>query len=138
MTEQKITYRGVIYPWQCDAMGHFTTRHYMAMFDEAAWHFLYEFGFNPAIMTEKKIGWADVRHQIEYLKELHQGDLVIIEGIPVSIGTKSIEYQLDMKSVNHDEICASLLAKTVQFDLTTRRAIPVLPQVRERFLASLE
>lgn len=138
MSESKITYRGVIYPWQCDAMGHFTTRHYMAMFDEAAWHFLYEVGFDKAMLDEKKIGWADVRHEIEYLRELHQGELVVIESKPLSIGNKSIDYQLEMKPVGEDEVCARLISKTVQFDLTTRRAIPVLPEIREQILAWLE
>jgi acyl-CoA thioester hydrolase len=138
MTEAKITYRGVIYPWQCDAMGHFTTRYYMAMFDEAAWHFLYEIGFDKAMMDEKNIGWADVRHEIEYLRELHQGELVVIESKPIRVGSKSIDYQLEMKPVGKDDVCARLTAKSVQFDLTTRRAIPVLPEIREQILAWLE
>lgn len=29
--------RGVVHPWQCDAMGHFTTRFFAAMFDDAAY-----------------------------------------------------------------------------------------------------
>lgn len=39
-------YRGVVHPWLCDAMGHLTTRHYLAMFDDAIYH-LYQqvFGY---------------------------------------------------------------------------------------------
>jgi len=59
MTEPRITYRGVVYPWQCDAMGHFTTRFYMAVFDEAAWHFLWEAGFDPAEYTTPMVRIID-------------------------------------------------------------------------------
>jgi len=135
MSNAKINYRGVIYPWQCDSIGHFTTRFYMAMFDEAAWHFLYEAGFDTKLMKERHIGWADVLHQIEYKKELHDGDLVIIEGSPLHIGDKSIKYKLEMKRVDSDDCCARLTATSVQFDLKHRVAIPVIPEVRERLQA---
>ena len=138
MAEPKITYRGVIYPWQCDSMGHFSTRHYMAMFDDAGWHFLHEIGFDLKLIAEKKIGWADVSHHIEYLKEVHQGELVLIESKPLRVGNKSIECQLEMKSVKSDEIYARLTAVTVQFDLEKRCAIPVLDEVREQVLAWLD
>ena len=132
MTEPKITYRGIVYPFQCDSMGHFTTQYYMAVFDAAAWHFLWEAGFDPGIISEKKIGWADVHHEIEYLKELREGELFYIESKPVKIGTKSITCQMEMKSIPTDEVCARLTATSVQFDLAKRCAIPLLPEVREQ------
>ena len=118
-------------------MGHLTTRCYMGMFDEAAWHFLHEAGFDASTMHETNIGWADVRHEIEYLRELREGELVLIESKPVRVGNKSIMYQLEMKTARDGETCARLTATSVQFDLEERRAIPVLPQVRERLLAWL-
>lgn len=138
MTVRKITYRGVVYPWQCDSMGHFTTRFYMAVFDEAAWHFLWEAGFDPVVMETEKIGWADVHHEIEYLKEIREGELFYIESRPLRIGNKSIVCCLEMKTINNDETCARLTATSVQFDLQARRAIPVLPAVRERLQAWLD
>ena len=137
MTDAKITYRGVVYPWQCDGMGHFTTRHYMAMFDEAGWHFLYEVGFDPGLITKKNIGWADVRHEIEYLQEVREGELVVIESRPLRVGNKSIQYQLEMKSITKPATCARLIGTCVQFDLVERFAIPALPEVRKRIVAWL-
>ena len=34
------TYRGVVYPWQMDHMGHMNVRFYSARFDEATWRLL--------------------------------------------------------------------------------------------------
>ena len=132
MSTAKILYRGVIQPWECDSIGHFTTRFYMAMFDDASWHFLNEAGFDTRLMKDENIGWADVLHNIEYKKELHAGDLVIIEGTPLHIGGKSIRFELEMKRVDSDECCARFTATTVQFDLKHRVAIPVIPEVRQK------
>jgi acyl-CoA thioester hydrolase len=135
MSDTKVFYRGVIQPWQCDSIGHFTTRFYMAMFDDASWHFLYEAGFDTRLMKDENIGWADVLHNIEYKQELHAGDLVIIEGTPLHIGGKSIRFELEMKRVDSDECCARFTSTTVQFDLKRRVAIPVIPAVREKLQA---
>jgi acyl-CoA thioesterase FadM len=32
------TYRGVIYPWHCDHMGHMNVMWYVGKFDEATWN----------------------------------------------------------------------------------------------------
>lgn len=138
MTEPRITYRGVVYPWQCDAMGHFTTRFYMAVFDEAAWHFLWEAGFDPAEMTDSKVGWADVHHEIEYLQELREGELFYIECRPLRVGNKSIVCVMELKSMRDKKTCARLTATSVQFDLEGRRAIPVLSHVRDTLLDWLD
>ena len=126
-----VTYRGVVYPWQCDSMGHLTTRCYMGMFDDASLHFLYEVGFRTSSLTEAKIGWADVKHSIEYLKELRHGALIQIESQPVSISVRSIEYLHEMRHIEFGELHARMLAKTVQFDLSARKSVPILADVRE-------
>ena len=45
-------YRGVVHPWLCDAMGHMTTRHDMAMFDDGSYHLLAALGFEPRHLAE--------------------------------------------------------------------------------------
>ena len=35
-------YRGVVYPAQCDAMGHMNVQYYVAAFDQAMWHLAHE------------------------------------------------------------------------------------------------
>ncbi len=138
MPEAKLTYRGVVYPWECDSMGHLTVRNYMGMFDDAYWHLLHEIGFDMDFINEKKIGWADVHHDIDYLRELVQGDLLVIESKPVRLGNKSLVSQLEMKEINSGEICARLTVTSVQFDLAKRCAIPLLDVIRERVVEWLD
>ena len=33
------TYRGAVYPWHCDHMGHMNVMWYVGKFDEATWQF---------------------------------------------------------------------------------------------------
>ena len=48
--------KNVAHPWMCDVLGHMTTRHYIAMFDDAAYHMLYTvFGWIGASDAENKI-----------------------------------------------------------------------------------
>ena len=73
-----VTYKGMAHPWLCDVMGHLTTRHYVAMFDDASYHLLLEiFDWSASSVAEDGLGWADVRHVIEYQAEVSSGDLDI-------------------------------------------------------------
>ena len=41
-----ITYRGTVYPWQCDHMGHMNVMWYVGKFDEATWQILSTLGLS--------------------------------------------------------------------------------------------
>ena len=59
--------KSVAHPWMCDVLGHMTTRHYVAMFDDAAYHMLYSvFGWTGSSDDKNRIAWADVQHTIDY------------------------------------------------------------------------
>jgi hypothetical protein len=48
MLDLPITYRGVVYPWQCDHMGHMNVMWYVGKFDEATWQSLSMLGLTPS------------------------------------------------------------------------------------------
>ena len=39
-----ITYKGCVYPWQCDQIGHMNIMWYVGKFDEANWNHLARVG----------------------------------------------------------------------------------------------
>ena len=127
-------YRGVVHPWMCDLMGHFTTRHYVGMFDDAAYHLFAAIGFGSSHIASR-IGFADMKTTITYTAELHAGDLTLITGRVVKVGTKSLTLEYEMRNVETGAIAATMEAVTVQFDLDKRRAIEVLPEFRARIEA---
>lgn len=132
------TCRGVVYPHQCDAMGHLTTKEYLTFFDVAEWHCLAQLGFDTRMIHEKRIGMADARHVLEYKKELLAGDMVYCESDVKHVGSKSITTKHRMFNVSTNELCATLECVSVQYDLEKRVAIPLLDVVRKNAEAWLK
>jgi len=136
--DTEITNKSVIYPWQCDAMGHLATQFYMAVFDDASYHFLHLIGHVSGIVDEQEIGWADVQHDIRYQRELTSGDLVVVKSKPMRISARSVTYENQLINSQSGVICATMTATTVQFDLNLRRAIEIIPVVRTNLTSWLE
>jgi len=131
-------YRGVVHPWLCDNMGHMTTRHYTAMFDDASYHMFAALGFTPDHLAAG-VGIADVKMTTSFLAELNTGALLVIKGHVTRVGTKSLTAFYRMENLHTGETAATLEAVTTQFDLKSRRAMPLLPEIRakaERYLSS--
>ena len=126
-------YKGVCHPWLCDSMGHLTTRHYMAMFDHASYHFLNRvFGWSGTDRQHHNVGWADVKHTIEYLLEVRSGQLLDIKGVLAKVGGKSITVSYEMRECGSHKIVATLTSISVLFDTEAREAITLTNDMRIR------
>ena len=124
-------YKGVVHPWLCDAMGHLTTRHYMAMFDEASYHLLHQaLGYAGPFGAYEGKGWADVKHVIEYKGELAAGTLIEIRGELVKLGGKSITARYELINLATGAVAATMESITAYFDLKARAAIPITDRMR--------
>lgn len=131
-------HRGVAHPWQCDVLGHLTTRYYVGMFDDASYHFLYEtFGWVGASDDAGKLGWVDVNHNISYQVEVRAGDLLEISAELTKVGGKSIKASYQMKNLRCGEVSATLDAVYVLFDLEERTAVPIDDKLRAQATAAL-
>jgi acyl-CoA thioester hydrolase len=126
-------YKGVCHPWLCDSMGHLTTRHYVAMFDDASYHFLNRvFGWSGTDSQNNNVGWADVKHTIEYLLEVRSGQLLDIKGVLAKVGGKSITVSYEMRECGSHKIVATLTSISVLFDTEAREAITLTNDMRIR------
>lgn len=124
--------KGVAHPWMCDFIGHLTTRHYVAMFDDASYHLLYAvFGWAGASDPDGKTGWVDVRHVIEYRTEVLAGNVLEVRAGLTKIGNKSITIFYEMTNLGKNEIAATLECVCVLFDLEKRESIALSEQLRE-------
>lgn len=126
------TFQGVVHPWLCDEMGHMNTRHYVGMFDDAMQHFMRHLGYNSAEGREQHLGWADVRHEIDYMAEVPAGALVHIECAVEKLGNKSIRYRQTMYLSDSGDIAAENIATSVLFDLKARKAVPLPEAIKNR------
>lgn len=129
-----VTFVGVAHPWMCDAMGHMNVRYYMAMFDDASFQLL---GRLTGVEKDKSLGWADVRHEIEYKQETAAGMLVTIRSHVTRIGRTSVTYHHVLTGSLEGELHAEATTTSVRFDLTARKAIELDAALRSRAEALL-
>jgi len=126
-------YKGVAHPWNCDVLGHMTTRFYVAMFDDASYHFLHEvFGWNGNQSADGKLAVVDVRHVIEYLAEVAAGDLLEVRAQLTKIGTKSFTVIYEMINRNNGEVAARQESTSVLFDTQLRQGVVIPDDLRDR------
>jgi len=59
-----LTYRGTVYPWQCDHIGHMNVMWYVGKFDEATWHLFARVGITPSYLRASGRGMAAVEQNI--------------------------------------------------------------------------
>jgi len=88
--ESAATYRGTVYPWQCDHVGHMNIMWYVGKFDEANWNLFARLGLTPGYLRESGRGMAAVQQNISYRRELLAGDIVEIKSALLEIGDTSI------------------------------------------------
>lgn len=136
---ERETARTVVYPWQCDVMGHLATQNYMRIFDDATYHLLALLGYVLRDAQNSQRGWADVSHQVEYKRELLAGDLIVGVSSIVRVGRTSLTYRTRLLRAPGDGAeCATLTGVAVHFDLRIRAAIELPADIRARAEALLK
>ncbi|GAA5525695.1 hypothetical protein Maes01_02267 [Microbulbifer aestuariivivens] len=126
------TFSGVAHTWLCDEMGHMNTRNYVGMFDDAMQHFMLILGHNAMVDGERRLGWADVRHEIDYRAEVPEGALVHVECETLRVGNSSITYRQTLILSEKNEVAAENTATSVLFDLKQRSATSIPDVMREK------
>jgi acyl-CoA thioester hydrolase len=125
-----ITFRGVVYPAHCDAMGHMNVQHFTAAFDQAMWHLVTRLGYCPSWVTDRREGWADVRYLINFRKELRAGELFHVESAVIKVGDTSLLTHHCILNTERREPAAELEMTSVYFDLEKRVSRPVPADIR--------
>jgi acyl-CoA thioester hydrolase len=138
MKPAQLTYRGTVYPWHCDHMGHMNVMWYVGKFDEATWHFFAALGLTPVYLRQHERGMAAVEQQISYKRELVAGDLVTIRSRVLEVKDKSIRFLHEMHNEGADEIVATTLLTGVHIDTAARRACSFAPEIRAAAEAARE
>src|SRR6516164_659672 len=134
MTDPVITYRGAIYPWHCDHMGHMNVMWYVGKFDEATWHLLASAGLTGKRMREERIGMVAVEQRIEYKRELLAGDLITIRSWFQEVREKALLFVHEMANEETQGVAARTFLTGVCLDTKTRKARPLPADVRKRIV----
>ena len=129
-----LTYRGTIYPWHCDHMGHMNVMWYVGKFDEATWHLLASAGLTGKRMREEGIGMVAVEQRIEYKRELLAGDLITIRSWFQEVREKALLFVHEMANEETQGVAARTFLTGVCLDAKTRKARALPADVRERIM----
>jgi acyl-CoA thioester hydrolase len=124
------TYRGTVYPWQCDHVGHMNIMWYVGKFDEANWNLFARIGLTPTYLRESGRGMAGVQQNITYRSELLPGEIVEIKSVMLEIGGKSIRFRHEMRNAETGEIAAVCEITAVHLDRQARKSVPFPDAVR--------
>jgi acyl-CoA thioester hydrolase len=124
MTEMIETYRGAVYPWHCDHMGHMNVMWYVGKFDEATWNLFARIGITAAYLKENRRGTAAVQQNITYRRELHAGDTVLERSAFLEARGKVAKFVHEMRNGQTEEISAICVLTGVSIDFQTRTSCP--------------
>jgi acyl-CoA thioester hydrolase len=131
------TYRGAVYPWQCDHMGHMNVMWYTGKFDEATWSLFLALGITPSYMRERSRGMVAVEQTISYRRELRAGDVVFIRSWIVEVREKVLQFGHEMINAETGEVAATSELTGVHFDTEARRGCPLPDEVAQRARAMI-
>jgi acyl-CoA thioester hydrolase len=136
MAESIVTYRGTVYPWHCDHMGHMNVMWYVGKFDEATWQLLSSIGLSPTRLRNEGIGMAAVEQHLEYKHELVAGDLLTIRSLVQEVREKAVLLVHEMTNQETQQLAARTVLTGVCIDLTTRKARPFPADIREHIAST--
>ena len=126
------TYRGVVYPYHLDHMGHMNVQWYAAKFDEATWQFFARLGVTPGYIRERERGMAAVEQLVRYRREVRAGDVLVIRTRVLEIREKSVRFLHVMSCCETGDEVASCEQVAVHLDRAARRACRFPEEIRER------
>jgi acyl-CoA thioester hydrolase len=119
-----LTYRGFIYPWHCDHLGHMNNMWYAGKFDEASWNLLLQLGVTPSYLRDAGCGMAAVEQNTTFRHELMAGEAVEVTSEVVEIRDKVVRFVHTMRKAESGEVAATCAITGVHIDMRRRRACP--------------
>jgi len=125
-------YRAIVFPWQCDQLGHMNVMYYVHAFDQAFGYLLGEAGLTGAHMRETMMSFADVKHEIDYRAEQRAGDRIVVTGGFSKVGNSSAQLRLTMTNPDTGAVAATTTITSVHFDLAKRKSAPIPDDTRAR------
>jgi acyl-CoA thioester hydrolase len=121
MSQMLETYRGFVYPWSMDHIGHMNVQFYTGRFDEATWHFFFQLGLSPTFLKESKRGMVALDQRTLYKQEVMSGSLLHIQTEILEIKRKTIRFVHHMFNTESGEEVASTELVGAFLDKETRK-----------------
>jgi acyl-CoA thioester hydrolase len=129
-----VTYRGVVYPWQCDHMGHMNVMWYVGKFDEATWQLCSSSGLTPPYLRDRGRLMVAVDQRISYRREVLAGDVVSVRTATLEVKTSSIRFIHQMHNDETGNLIATTILTGVHLNAGTRKSCPLPDEIKQAAL----
>ncbi|PJK31450.1 hypothetical protein CVT23_01900 [Minwuia thermotolerans] len=106
-------------------MGHMNVMYYINFFDQASCHALSACGYKWTEMGDQNMGFADVKHTVEYKGEQKVGSPIVVESCVTRRGRTSLTLKHRMTNAETGELAATMEVITIHFDLAARKPVPL-------------
>ncbi len=126
------TYRGAVYPWHCDHVGHMNVMWYVGKFDEATWNLFAEAGITPSYLRSHHRGMGGVQQNVTYRRELYAGDVIAVRSGVVEFRDKVVRVRHEMVNLETSETAAIMDLTAVHMDTAERKSCPFPAAIQER------
>lgn len=130
MSDGITTYKGTVYPWHCDHVGHMNIMWYVGKFDEANWNLFAAIGLTPSYLRKENRGMAAVQQNITYRRELLAGDIVEVKSHVLEIRDKAMRFVHEMRDGETGEVAALCEITGVHMDRLARKSCPLPEAIR--------
>lgn len=131
MRKLEITYKGVVYPWHCDHMGHMNVMWYAGKFDETTWNLLSLFDLTTTYFKQENRGMVAGEQRTFYKQELLAGMTVYIKSGIAELNDKSIKFFHEMRNGETNEVAAITFLTGVHIDSKLRKACSIPEKIKE-------
>lgn len=127
------TFRGAVNSWEVDQMGHMNAQYYLNFYFQAGSHLMHRVGMTIADLRKDNLGSAVLNYIISYRKELRDGDIVLARSGIAAVNDKTYRLFHWLFNAESGELCSTLEALVIMFDMEQRKALPMPPRYQERF-----
>ena len=107
-----------------DAMGHMNVRWYMALYDQATWHFFETIGMTPDYFQTRNAGAFALRQFIQYFSEIRAGQTIGVRTRVLGRTDKRFHFMHFMINETTAQVASSFESLGTHADLKLRRSAP--------------
>lgn len=123
-----VTYRGTVGADELDRLGHMNVQHYMGRISQAGFAVMEKLGLGEATAHGRK-ALSMLRCEIDFRRELTEGETARIETTMLTVGTKSLTFGHRLIVEPSGALAMEAKIVAVCIDLDARKSVPLPDEV---------
>lgn len=126
------THRATVTAGQCDHLGHMNMQFYFAVLNEGGNAMISRMGLSPHLIKQRRIAFAVVRMETDFLQELREGDPIVMDSAVESVTEKSVTLWHRLKTADGGREAMVTKCTLLMLDLDRRKAVAIPPDIRAK------